>query len=55
MFFEMEGCLDNWTSRLKKEGKLTNYIINKKKEFKNALKSVGGDQLKEIRNRIAFH
>ncbi len=55
MFFEMDACMDCWAGRLHASGKLTDEITSKKRAFKLAIKCVGLDVLKEIRNGVAFH
>ncbi len=55
MLYEMDACLDFWAKKLNDKKLLDQEIKDKKKEFKTACKKVGLDELKEIRNGVAFH
>lgn len=55
MVYELDDCLDTWAKLLRERDWLDATITDLKKAFKQNCRKVGLDQIRRIRDRVAFH
>lgn len=55
MLYEMVACLNVWTGELNRAGLMDEDLKEKKRTFEVEYDKIGLQELKEIRNGVAFH